>query len=134
MYLGDLNMNETKTVFTFLFPLSEKEKNSLVKKDQFEDIDTITRGIRGYKGHVKLVAGTPIKGGFESAEELSNIIDKFIWSNYQMYPSTLISAGITEGVSEEDKKKFLDRIASYPKHLQDRVKAMYANAYFNKDK
>ena len=51
-----------------------------------------------------------------------------------MYPSTLISAGITEGVSEEDKKKFLDRIASYPKHLQDRVKAMYANAYFNKDK
>ena len=63
-----------------------------------------------------------------------NIIDKFIWSNYQMYPSTLISAGITEGVSEEDKKKFLDRIASYPKHLQDRVKAMYANAYFNKDK
>ena len=114
--------------------LYEKEKNGVYKKDQFEDIDTITRGIRGYKGHVKLVAGTPIKGGFESAEELSNIIDKFIWSNYQMYPSTLISAGITEGVSEEDKKKFLDRIASYPKHLQDRVKAMYANAYFNKDK
>ena len=114
--------------------LYEKEKNGVYKKDQFEDIDTITRGIRGYKGHVKLVAGTPIKGGFESAEELSNIIDKFIWSNYQMYPSTLISAGITEGVSVEDKKKFLDRIASYPKHLQDRVKAMYANAYFNKDK
>ena len=45
--------------------LNEKELTGEYRKDEFEDIDTITRGIRGYKGHVKLVAGDPITGGFE---------------------------------------------------------------------
>lgn len=114
--------------------LYEKDMNGEYHKDEFEDIDTITRGIRGYKGRVKLVAGDPIKGGFETAEELANIIDKFVWSNYQMYPSTLISAGADAGVSEEDKQKFNARIESYPEHLRQRVKDMYAAPYFNKDK
>ena len=114
--------------------LYEKEKNGEYHKDKFEDIDTITRGIRGNKGHIKLVAGSPITDGFETAEELATIIDKFVWNNYQMYPTTLISAGVTQNVSSEDLQKFNDRINSYPEHLRERVKAMYAAPYFNKDK
>ncbi len=114
--------------------LYEKEKNGEYHKDKFEDIDTITRGIRGNKGHIKLVAGSPINDGFETAEELATIIDKFVWNNYQMYPTTLISAGVTQNVSSEDLQKFNDRINSYPEHLRERVKAMYAAPYFNKDK
>ena len=114
--------------------LYEKEKNGEYHKDKFEDIDTITRGIRGNKGHIKLVAGSPINDGFETAEELAAIINKFVWNNYQMYPTTLISAGVTQNVSSEDLQKFNDRINSYPEHLRERVKAMYAAPYFNKDK
>ncbi|WP_051639610.1 1-acyl-sn-glycerol-3-phosphate acyltransferase [Succinivibrio dextrinosolvens] len=114
--------------------LYEKEKNGEYKKNEFEDIDTITRGIRGYKGHVKLVAGEPITGGFETAEELSAIIDKFVWNNYELYPSALISAGVTDGISDSDKEKFESRIASYPEYLRDRIKAMYAAPFYNKDR
>jgi len=114
--------------------LYEKEKNGEYRKNEFEDIDTITRGIRGYKGHVKLVAGEPITGGFETAEELSAIIDKFVWNNYELYPSALISAGVTDGISNSDKEKFESRIASYPEYLRDRIKAMYAAPFYNKDR
>ena len=114
--------------------LYEKEKNGEYKKDEFEDIDTITRGIRGYKGHVKLVAGEPISGGFENAEELSAMIDKFIWNNYELYPSAKISAGVTDGVSVADREKFESRMSSYPEYLRDRIKAMYAAPYYNKDR
>lgn len=114
--------------------LNEKELTGEYKKDEFEDIDTITRGIRGYKGHVKLVAGYPITGGFENAEELAAILDKFIWSNYEMYPTALISAGCDDKVSSDDKNKFNEHLSKYPQELQDRVKAMYAAPYYNKDK
>ena len=114
--------------------LNEKELTGEYRKDEFEDIDTITRGIRGYKGHVKLVAGDPITGGFENAEELAAILDKFIWSNYEMYPTALISAGCDDKVSSDDKNKFNEHLSKYPQELQDRVKAMYAAPYYNKDK
>ena len=113
--------------------LYAKEKTGSYHKNEFEDIDTIIRGIRGYKGHVKLVAGSPIKDGFETAEDLSAIIDRFIWSNYAMYPSTLISAGITEEITAKQKEKFEERLSTYPMELRDKVRAMYARPYFNKD-
>ncbi|MGN1281374.1 MAG: 1-acyl-sn-glycerol-3-phosphate acyltransferase [Succinivibrio sp.] len=114
--------------------LYEKESKGSYQKDEFEDIDTITRGIRGYKGHVKLVAGDPIKAEFETAEELSKIIDDFIYSNYELYPTSLISAGKTEGLEQSEIDKFNARIASYPEHLREKVKAMYAAPVLNRNR
>jgi hypothetical protein len=140
-YMGSLNIVPVSITYEYdpndlakAKELYEKEKNGEYKKDEFEDIDTITRGIRGYKGHVKLVAGEPISGGFENAEELSAMIDKFIWNNYELYPSAKISAGVTDGVSVADREKFESRMASYPEYLRDRIKAMYAAPYYNKDR
>ena len=113
--------------------LYQKEANGEYKKDQFEDIDTIARGIREYKGRVKLVAGEPIKDGFETVEELAAIIDKFIWSNYELYPSSLLSSGTEDGVSSQEKEKFLQRINQYPEHLRELIKAMYAAPVKNKE-
>ena len=112
--------------------LSEREKNNgEYHKEMMEDIDTITRGIRGYKGRVSVIAGEPLAGGFSNAEELAGIIDRFVWNNYQMYPSTLISAGHGESCTEEERKKFNDRIGSYPVALRERIRAMYARPWFN---
>lgn len=113
--------------------LYQKKTNGEYKKDQFEDIDTIARGIREYKGRVKLVAGEPIKDGFETVEELAAIIDKFIWSNYELYPSSLLSSGTDVGVSSQEKEKFLQRINQYPEHLRELIKAMYAAPVKNKE-
>ena len=109
-----------------------ERNNGAYVKDKYEDIETITRGIRDYKGRVKLVCGEPITSGFETPEELCTLIDNFIYDNYEMYPSALISAGVTGNISEEDKKKFEDRLNSYPESLRERVCAMYAKPYFNK--
>lgn len=100
-------------------------------KEQLEDIDTITRGIREYKGRVKIVAGAPVSGGFESAEELAAVLDDFIWKNYALYPSTLIAAGAGASCTEEEKARFSRRIGSYPEELKTRVLSMYARPYLN---
>ena len=112
--------------------LSEREKNNgEYHKEMMEDIDTITRGIRGYKGRVSVVAGEPLSSGFSNAEELAAIIDRFVWDNYQMYPSTLISAGHGDRCTDAERKKFEDRINGYPEELRGRIRSMYARPYFN---
>ena len=109
-----------------------ERNNGEYKKDKLEDIETITRGIRDYKGRVKVVCGEPITSGFETAEELCELIDNFIHQNYEMYPSTLISANVAEGVSDNDKIKFEQRLEKYPQNLRQRVCDMYAKPYLNK--
>lgn len=109
-----------------------ERNNGEYTKDKYEDIETIIRGIAHKKGHVKLVCGEPITEGFDTAEELCALIDGFIYDHYEMYPSALISAGVTENVSAEDKKKFEDRLNSYPRELRERICSMYAKPYFNR--
>jgi len=104
------------------------------QKSQMEDIMTIVRGIRDYKGKVKIVAGEPITASFESAEELAAIIDKFVWSNYEMFPSALVAAGKEEGLPVFEKEKFKHRINSYPEHLRQKIINMYAKPYDNRQK
>ena len=112
--------------------LSESEQhNGEYHKEKMEDIDTITRGIRGYKGRVSVVAGEPLSSGFSNAEELAAIIDRFVWDNYQMYPSTLISAGHGDRCTDAERKKLEDRINGYPEELRGRIRSMYARPYFN---
>ncbi len=113
--------------------LCEREKNhGEYHKDEFEDINTITLGIRGYKGHVRVVAGEVITGGFSTAEELSALIDKFVWSNYALFPPMLISAGYEEQVGAEEREKFEQRLNAMPEDLRGRVRAMYAKPYENR--
>ncbi len=114
--------------------LYETEKNGSYTKSQYEDIDSIVGGINGYKGRVHISAGDPLVGDFETPEALSEAIDNYIYANYQMYPSCLISAGVDEGVTEEEKKKFNDRIAAIDEELRPYVKKMYAAPFFNRMK
>lgn len=118
------------------------DNNGKYQKGEFEDIQSIVEGIKGYKGRVSIVAGEPISGNFENAEELAYLIDRFIYSNYAMYPSILLAAERLEyitiqtepllaKVTEEERLKFFSRIESYPTNLQLRVLNMYAAPYVN---
>lgn len=118
--------------------LEERAKNNgEYKKGALEDLMSIVGGIKGYKGCIRVVAGQPLTGDYETAEDLAAAIDGFIWNHYEMFPSALIAAGadhnkdIKAEIAPEDRKKFLNRLKSYPVHLRERVQAMYAYPYKN---
>ncbi|MGN1394621.1 MAG: 1-acyl-sn-glycerol-3-phosphate acyltransferase [Succinivibrionaceae bacterium] len=116
--------------------LYELEKNGTYTKSQFEDIESIVGGIKGYKGRVHLSAGAPLTADYATPEELAKEIDRYIYKHYRLYPSVLIAAGHENdpSVTQSDLKKFNDRINSMPKELQCFVKKMYAAPYFNHEK
>ncbi len=114
--------------------LDEKERTGEYHKKALEDIESIVNGIRGYKGRVEIVAGEPIKDGFETPDDLANLIDDFIWTHYKLFPSALIAAHEEDKVSAEDKEKFAQRMQKCPPELQDRVLSMYARPCFNRRK
>jgi hypothetical protein len=112
--------------------LYERDRNGgEYHKESLEDIDTITRGIRGYKGRICIRAGKPISGGFEDADELAAIIDRFVWRNYEIYPSALAAAG-AEGVDPGKAAEFERRLSACPSELRGRVRSMYAMPYKNR--
>lgn len=119
--------------------LHEKELHGSYQKGELEDIKSIVKGIKGYKGRISVVAGTPITSGFSSPDELAALIDNFIYSHYEMYPSVLISAQKTgvapehvlDNVKSEEILKFMERINAYPSELQERILRMYAAPYVN---
>lgn len=118
------------------------ENDGHYQKGEFEDIQSIVEGIKGYKGRVSIVAGEPISSNFSNVEELAYLIDSFIYSNYAMYPSILLAAERLEyisketeprlaEISEEERVKFFNRVEEYPTNLQLRVLNMYAAPYVN---
>ena len=84
---------------TELASLAEKGE---YKKSEFEDIQSIVRGITGDKGHVHVAFGEPITADFEDDEALAAELDRQIHANYRLHPTNLAAAG--EGDSEANAK------------------------------
>lgn len=122
--------------------LHEKALHGSYKKGELEDIKSIVKGIKGYKGRVCVEAGEPITSGFSNPSELAALIDNFIFTHYALYPSMLISAQklgmapehVLDNIKSEEIIKFMDRIHSYPEELQERIMRMYAAPYDNYQK
>ena len=114
--------------------LYEKEHNGSYVKGEMEDIKSIVDGILGYKGRVHFAAGDPLTGDYENAKELAHAIDKFIYEHYEIFPSTLLAAGITDGVTAEQKEFFEKRIANMKPEYRDYALRMYAAPYINQQK
>ncbi len=111
--------------------LYEKSVKGLYQKKEFEDIESIVEGIRGYKGRVEIAAGSPLQDGFETPEELASLIDHFIWTHYRLFPPCLIAAGRDDKVSDEDRQKFAKRLEQYPQSLRELVISMYSMPFRN---
>lgn len=114
--------------------LYEKSQTGNYVKGEFEDIESIVGGINGYKGHVHLSAGAPLRGDYENASELAVEIDRYVYKHYRMFPSILLASGHGDGVSQKDKDFFNNRLEKMPKELRDIVRQMYANPYINREK
>ncbi len=101
-------------------------RDGTYKKGEKEDIDSIVRGITGYKGRIHIQIGKPILDGFETPEELASLIDSFVHKNYRLFPTNLAAAGRTENLTAAEQKKFADRIDQMPEELRQTAIDAYA--------
>ncbi len=101
-------------------------------KGQYEDLDSIVKGITGLKGRVHVAFGEPIKGHFDTPEQLAAVIDQAIISSYQLHSSNLIAAGEDDQVTAEQRDAFQARLQGLEPGAQEIMRRMYANPLLNK--
>lgn len=113
--------------------LYDKAETGEYKKSQFEDIESIVRGIIGQKGHVHVAFGSPLQGEYADADAVAQAIDTQIYSNYYLHPSNYIAArqGV-EDMAEKDKSAFNKRIEAIKPELLPTVLKMYSNPVSNR--
>lgn len=102
------------------------------QKTEFEDIDSIVRGITGDKGHVHVDFGEPIQGVFETPEALAAEIDRQILSGYYLHPTHLAAAGQLD--DDQAKDQFQQRLQQVDETAQPFLQAMYANPVLNRER
>lgn len=71
--------------------LTLKAEEGQYLKGEQEDVQSIARGITGYKGAVHLAFGAPLGLGLESVEQVTERLDDAIIANYVLHPSNCIA-------------------------------------------
>jgi 1-acyl-sn-glycerol-3-phosphate acyltransferase len=112
--------------------LHARASDGCYAKGQYEDLDSIVKGITGLKGEVHVAFGEPVQGDFESPEALAAVIDREIIANYQLHSSNRIAAGDTAEVTDEQRTAFQQRLDELEPGAQDIMRQMYANPLINK--
>ncbi|HPK47242.1 MAG TPA: 1-acyl-sn-glycerol-3-phosphate acyltransferase [Sphaerochaeta sp.] len=104
------------------------------EKRQYEDLISISRGLKGYKGRVHIAFGTPIHGSFSSSEEVAYEIDHQIHTLYKLWPTNYFAYDHLNGsdayaalYADFDGEAFLKRF----KGLKKEVRTFALNAYAN---
>ncbi len=80
-------------------------------KQEFEDLDTIVKGLLGYKGRVHVNFGNRVADGFDNADQLALEVDRQILSNYQLFPSNIIAWQMQ---GERDSQTLAELQAQWP--------------------
>ncbi len=114
--------------------LYEREHTGDYQKAQFEDIESITQGITGYKGDVHVAFGQPLVGDFESAEDVAAEIDAQIIENYYLHASNKLAVDKQADVSPAQLHRFQTRLSGVPEECREYFTLMYANPLLNKQK
>ncbi|MGL5238359.1 1-acyl-sn-glycerol-3-phosphate acyltransferase [Plesiomonas shigelloides] len=106
--------------------LAQKARGETYVKAEFEDLDSIVKGIVGYKGRVQVSFGPVMREEMNSPEELAAWIDQHITEQYHLFPSNLLAAGICDEISVEKQQEFAMRMSQVPAELRERVERCYA--------
>lgn len=123
--------------------LSAKANGSEYIKDEHEDIQSIAKGISGYKGKVHVHFGDVLEGEFEKPEDVTERLDYVIVDNYRLHPSNCIAFEKLEGRSpkinvgddlmfinhgwDEERREFESRLKEVPDEYKSTWLAGYAN-------
>ena len=60
-------------------------------KTEFEDLDTIQKGLLGYKGRVHVSFGDPVGDKFDCATTLAEEVDRQILRGYRIFPTNIMA-------------------------------------------
>ncbi len=111
--------------------LAAKESSGGYTKAQHEDIESIVKGITGFKGAVHVHFGDVITDDFETPEALAEELDRQIHKHYFLHPSN--HAAAEDGVvTESDQQALAARCAGLSDREQEILRKMYAYPVFNR--
>lgn len=103
-------------------------------KKRYEDLISISRGMKGYKGNVHIAFGKPIQGEFENSDQVAQEVDRQIHQLYRLWPTNLFAYDYLAGSSmfassyqDFDSEAFLYRF----KGAREDVRLYALNAYAN---
>ncbi len=93
-------------------------------KKEFEDLDTIQKGLLGYKGRIAVNFGQAVGDTFETADALAAEVDRQIFSHYQLFPTNIIawqmqgnSDGLEQLKQQWPDEDWLQAQASFKSHI-----------------
>lgn len=129
--------------------LYEKSVNGEYVKSAQEDVQSIAKGITGFKGRVHLSFGEPLTKAFASADEVTKEIDERIKNQYKLQLTNCFAYEMLEKVSPEipvgpddtlftelditeEREFFKQHVAQCPSAHRDVLLRGYANPVYVK--
>lgn len=107
--------------------LWHKQTQGAYQKAEFEDIDSIIKGIVGIKGRVHVGFGKPISEVPAEPEQLAALIDQQIWQQYRLFPINYLAAGQEHtSVNEQVAQQWQNRLQAVPVAAAPMLSALYA--------
>ncbi len=114
--------------------LAEKARTGTYQKGEFEDIESIVKGITGQKRRVHLNFGEVLNMPFETPNEMAEEIDRQIHQNYHLFPINYLAAKKDDPSIDDTERLFFDhKINSIPENEVDYLLKMYAYPVWNKE-
>ncbi|CAM3799976.1 1-acyl-sn-glycerol-3-phosphate acyltransferase [Rheinheimera salexigens] len=107
--------------------LWQKKTQGHYQKSEFEDIDSIIKGIVGFKGRIHVAFTAPLTTIPAEADEVAQLIDQQIWQNYQLFPINYLAAGIEHAsIDETAADQWQRRLSAVPEGAHDLLTQLYA--------
>lgn len=107
--------------------LWQKQTQGSYQKSEFEDIDSIIKGIVGYKGRVHVAFAPPLTAVPSEPEQLAALIDQQIWQRYRLYPVNYLAAGQPKAeINEKVAEIWQQRLQALPATAAPLLSTLYA--------
>jgi 1-acyl-sn-glycerol-3-phosphate acyltransferase len=107
--------------------LWQKQTQGRYEKSEFEDIDSIIKGIVGKKGRVHVAFGAPLTNVPNEPDELATLIDHQIWQQYRLFPVNYLAAGQQHvSIDENVAERWQQRLLAVPTGAQSMLCKLYA--------
>lgn len=110
------------------------QKKGVYEKKKFEDLISMFRGLRHYKGNIHISLGTPLEGEFADATEVAKLVDKQIHQSYHLWDTNYFAYDYLEGTTKfKDEYKDFNSEAFLAKyaHLEDDTRNFVLASYAN---
>ena len=126
---NDINMGREE--------VAKVEKGSYTKR-KYEDVISMVKGLKGFKGDVHVAFGETLTGDYATPDEVAHAIDLQIHRNYRLYDTNYFAYDFLAGIDENkekyadlDTEKFLGRLGHLSPSVRDFVLSSYANPVRN---